>query len=175
MSLCIQQRAIDRLEKMGTLEFDTSRKGRPRTVPRDAVDHIIWLIQQDPAKCLVAIKEHLFHNGIQSSLPTISRTLERGGFTYKRIKKRALERSPYARTEFIHRMAGYRVDQLIWLDESAKDERTCTRSYGWGVRGQDAVIDAPFLRGMRSIQTFQSQDQSAAPNDLEQGTLSYPA
>lgn len=46
-------------------------------------------------------------------------------------------------------MADYGVEQLVWVDESSKDERTCVRSYGWGRRGEDAVMEAPFIRGER--------------------------
>lgn len=149
MSLRTQQRAIKRLETTGTLEFDTSNKGRPRVLEREVVDHLVWLVVNNPAIDLRAVKEHLRNNGHHLTLPTISRTLSREGFTYKRIKRRALERCGYVRADFINRIADYGVEQLIWLDKSAKDERTCTRSYGWGMRGCDAVVDAPFVKGTR--------------------------
>lgn len=154
MSIRTQERAVKRLEQTGTLEFDTSKKGRPRLLNREVVDHIIWLVVNDASIILKTIQQHLQNNGYYITLPTIFRTLEREGFTYKRIKKRAMERSAYVRTEFIHRMADYGVEQLVWLDESAKDERTCTRSYGWGFRGKDAVVDAPFVRGTRFVRSL---------------------
>lgn len=86
-----QQRAVARLEATGSLEFDTSRKGRPRSVDRDVVEHILWQVGQDPSICLKRLQEELLHINQHMSLPTISRTLEREGFTYKRIKRIALE------------------------------------------------------------------------------------
>lgn len=105
----------------------------------------------NPAMCLKTIKAYLLDNGYQLTVPTIGRTLQRSVITYKRIKKRAMERSAIARTDFIVKMAEYSSEQLVFLDESAKDERTCTRSYEWALRGRDAVVDAPFRRGTRSV------------------------
>jgi transposase len=43
----------------------------------------------------------------------------------------------------------YNADQLIFIDESAKDERTTARRYGWAPRNQRATIRHPFVRGRR--------------------------
>jgi hypothetical protein len=39
-------------------------------------------------------------------------------------------------------MADYGAEQIVWVDESSKDERTCIRSYGYGRKGQDADVAA---------------------------------
>ena len=43
----------------------------------------------------------------------------------------------------------YQVEQLIFLDESAKDERTLSRHYGYSFKNQVAFQKVVFLRGVR--------------------------
>ena len=47
----------------------------------------------------------------------------------------------------------YDVEQLVFLDETAKDERTLTRRYGYSYRGNRAALSAPFIRGERFTAT----------------------
>jgi len=43
----------------------------------------------------------------------------------------------------------FRAEQLIFLDESAKDERTSCRQYGYSSRNQAAIKKVVFIRGTR--------------------------
>ena len=43
----------------------------------------------------------------------------------------------------------YLPEQFIFLDESSKDERTLSRSYGYSFRNQPAIQKVVFLRGIR--------------------------
>jgi len=43
----------------------------------------------------------------------------------------------------------YQVEQLIFLDESAKDERTLSRHYGYSFKNQVVSQKVVFLRGVR--------------------------
>jgi DDE superfamily endonuclease len=43
----------------------------------------------------------------------------------------AQERNQYARDDWIQRLADWRADQLVFVDESAANERTLDRKYGW--------------------------------------------
>jgi hypothetical protein len=43
----------------------------------------------------------------------------------------------------------YQAEQLIFLDESAKDERTLSRHYGYSFKNQVASQKIVFLRGVR--------------------------
>ena len=44
---------------------------------------------------------------------------------------------------------GYRPEQLVFVDETAKDERTVQRMRGWGMKGVELYQDAIFVRGER--------------------------
>ena len=43
----------------------------------------------------------------------------------------------------------FHPEQLIFIDESAKDERTLCRQYGYSPRNQAAIKKVVFLRGVR--------------------------
>jgi hypothetical protein len=43
----------------------------------------------------------------------------------------------------------FQPEQLIFLDESAKDERTSCRQYGYSPRNQAAIKKVVFIRGTR--------------------------
>jgi hypothetical protein len=43
----------------------------------------------------------------------------------------------------------YQAEQLIFLDESAKDERTLSRHYGYSYKNQIVFEKVVFLRGTR--------------------------
>lgn len=45
--------------------------------------------------------------------------------------------------------SNYSGDQLIFIDESAKDERTLSRQYGYSLRNTRAVKKNVFVRGKR--------------------------
>jgi hypothetical protein len=43
----------------------------------------------------------------------------------------------------------FKPEQLIFLDESSKDERTPSRNYGYSFSNQNAIKKVVFLRGTR--------------------------
>jgi hypothetical protein len=54
------------------------------------------------------------------------------------------------RADYIYTIGtDYQAEQLIFLDESAKDERTLSRHYGYSFRNQIASQKVVFLRGIR--------------------------
>jgi hypothetical protein len=54
------------------------------------------------------------------------------------------------RADYIYTIGSeYQAEQLIFLDESAKDERTLTRHYGYSHKNQIVSQKVVFLRGIR--------------------------
>ena len=51
------------------------------------------------------------------------------------MQRRAAERSPELRATWIQKLAGWTASQLLFLDESAANERTGDRKYGWAPIG----------------------------------------
>ena len=46
-------------------------------------------------------------------------------------------------------LSGLRYDQLIYIDESAANERSLDRKYGWSPKGQPAGLISPAKRSKR--------------------------
>src|SRR5438552_4144537 len=51
------------------------------------------------------------------------------------MQKHAAERNQILRDEWILKLAGWDASQLLFLDESAANERTMDRKYGWAPIG----------------------------------------
>jgi hypothetical protein len=67
-----------------------------------------------------------------------------------KLEKHAKERSEILRGHYIMTVGSYfRPEQLIFLDETAKDERTPCRQYGYSPRNQRAIKKVVYIRGMR--------------------------
>jgi hypothetical protein len=46
-------------------------------------------------------------------------------------------------------LPGYRSDQLIFIDESASNEYTVLRKFGWSPKGKRACVTVPLVRSKR--------------------------
>lgn len=67
-----------------------------------------------------------------------------------KLEKAAKERSDVLRGHYIMIIGTYfQPDQLIFIDESAKDERTTCCQYGYSLRNHAAVKKVVFIRGKR--------------------------
>jgi transposase len=144
-------RAKKKLRETGTLDPDYQNNGRPCSLPWQAVRHISWLVGRNPLITLNQIVDNLRIAGFNTSISTVHRELRRLGLTFKKSSKRAQERNEQLRALFQYRMSKYRSEQLIFLDESYKDDRTVIRGYGWGRRGTRSQVTAPFVRGARYV------------------------
>lgn len=61
----------------------------------------------------------------------------------------ARERSKLLREEWMTRLTEWQPEQLMFLDESAANERTLDRKYGWSPVGSIARVSEPFKRTMK--------------------------
>jgi hypothetical protein len=80
---------------------------------------------------------------------TIHRELERAGISVKKLRIIAKERDEDLRADFIRQMGQYSADELGFLDEFSKDERTSQRRRGRAKKGKRAVMRGVFVRGRR--------------------------
>ena len=66
------------------------------------------------------------------------------------MEKAAKERSELLRADYIFTVGmEYQPEQLIFLDETAKDERSLSRTYGYSFKNQRVSQKLFFLRGIR--------------------------
>ena len=66
-----------------------------------------------------------------------------------KLQKAALERNELVRAHYLTTINHYTRNQLIFLDESAKDERSLFRLYGYSPRNTPAQKKVVFVCGKR--------------------------
>ena len=86
---------------------------------------------------------------ISAHYTTIHRELVRAGVSNKKLKKIALECNENLWADYMRRMAHYSPEQLGFLDEVSKDERTSAGSRGQSRKGTRAVKKGVFICGQR--------------------------
>lgn len=92
-------------------------------------------LEQNPTAYQDEIAEFLESEySIQVHRSTVSRSLKKLGHTHKRTERAAEERDE-ERAHWRSRLCGWKPNQLISLDESAANEKTKDRKYGWSLKG----------------------------------------
>jgi hypothetical protein len=114
----------------------------------DDIDYLRRLISHRPDWFLDELQHHITTNRfISAHFTTIHRELKRAQVSMKKLRKIASERNENLRADYIRHMAQYRPEQLGFLDEVSKDERTLARRYGRSAKGRRAVKKGVFVRG----------------------------
>lgn len=65
------------------------------------------------------------------------------------LKKEAMERSQLIRNDYMLRISEYSANQLVFLDESAANEHTPYRKFGWSAYGISPKTIRPVKRSER--------------------------
>jgi len=110
----------------------TVRLGRPQLLRQAQLDGLRNYLAGRPGAYLEEMQDFFYeHYDIEVSLSTVWRALERLNSSRKLATKRAQEQSEPLRRVFRARMLQYKAEQIIAIDESACNERTGDRKYGW--------------------------------------------
>ena len=118
-----------------------SLQGRLRLLDHDDIQYLLQLIHQNPDYFLDELLYLLETNRfISTHYVTIHRELERAGVSLKKLKSIAKERNEPRRADFIRRMAQYTPEEIGFLDETSKDEKTLGRRYGRSKKERRAAI-----------------------------------
>ena len=153
--LTISSRTFDRILALWNATGDVVRetngvRGRPRILHFSDIEYLKCLIRHRPDWFLDEVQYLLQTNRfISAHFATVHRELVRAGISAKKIKKAASERDEDLRADFIGRMGQYSPEQLGFLDEVSKDERTSSRARGRSRKGTRAVMKGVFVRGQR--------------------------
>ncbi|KAJ3542004.1 hypothetical protein NMY22_g3671 [Coprinellus aureogranulatus] len=151
----ISERTFWRIRKLwretgDVVKHCTGLRGRPRIFQYEDIDYLLRVIKHRPDWFLDELSLLLETNRFVSvHFTTIYRALERAGVSRKKLKKVAMERDEEKRADFVRRMAAYSPEQLGFLDEVSKDERTGSRRYGRSMAGTRAIRKGVFIRGRR--------------------------
>jgi transposase len=137
----------------GSITDPRSRhSGRHRILSHSDLAFVRTLISRNPSIYLDEIQTNLLHHRqVRISTSTLSRSLQRQSYSLKSISNQALERNDLLRAAFMNRIGAEAPDMemVIFIDESAKDDRTDGRRTGWSLIGSRCVQRRRFLRGHR--------------------------
>ena len=126
--------------------------GRPRSLSVVDLTFIRTFLVHDHTLYLDELQQALeTRRGIHVSIPTLARTLRRLHYSLKTVSVKALERNDLKCAAFMNRIGAEvpNMDMVIFLDESAKDDRTLGRKMGWSRIGTRCVQRQCFVRGQR--------------------------
>ena len=104
-----------------------------------------------PQAYLEEIRDWLYDEfDLELSISSVSRELKKMKWSRKVASKKALEQSEPLRRVFQARVqTNYTADQIVAIDESACNERTGDRKYGWGPIGQSVELKYSMKRSER--------------------------
>jgi transposase len=126
-------------------------RGRPSTLDAFQVHELIEMLNETPELFLDEIRDWvLVSQDVGLSRSAINKIIEDLGFTYKYMKKVAVERDKEGRRQWMEAIrAEFVAEQMVFVDESSKDDRTIFRRWGRAPSGKPATIEANFVRGTR--------------------------
>lgn len=154
-ALGVSKRTIHRWEDLynchGYIPRSTYLCGRPRKLSPLLMEELRLLIKDRPTLYLNEIVEWFAtRRNFSVSISTIQRALVRLGLTYKKLRITASERDEVLRQQWKHQITGmFAAAQLVFADETSKDERVVMRRYGRAPAGERAVEAASTNRGVR--------------------------
>jgi len=144
-------RVLELWHSTGDVVHQTSGvHGRPQLLHFDNIDYLKRIVNAHPDwfldELLFLLQTNRF---ISVNYITIHRELIRAGVSTKKLKKIALERNENLWADYIWHISQYSPEQLGFLNEVSKDERTSGRSCGWSRKGTRAVKKGVFVCGRR--------------------------
>ena len=126
--------------------------GRHRILTPIDLGFIRLLLAHHHTLYLDELQEELrVQRNLHVSLPTLMRTLRHLHFSNKRVSVQALERNDLQRAIFMNKIGAEVPDpsMLMFTDESAVNDRTQSRRFGWSLVGTRCVQRQTFVRGQR--------------------------
>ena len=98
------------------------------------LQRLLKFLEDDSTAYLDKMQQFLYDEyELEVSAATISYILKQAKWSRKAVRAQAAERSELLRQAWQGIQKQYNSDQLILLDESASNERTCDRKYGWSL------------------------------------------
>jgi len=114
------------------------------------LQRLLDFVEDEPTAYLDEMQQFLYDEyELEVSISTISRVLKNAKWSRKAVRARAAERSEPLRRAWQGTQKQYNSDQLVFLDESASNERTGDRKYGWSPIGLICEQSRPLKRSER--------------------------
>ena len=124
---------------------------RPRILNGDMTHDLYTLLEEAPEMYLREIQDWIaLTYEVHISRSALHLNIRDAGITYKLLRRAAAERDEDFRQEWKEGVnTHFTASQMVFVDETSKDERTIYRHYGRSVAGNRATISANFVRGER--------------------------
>ena len=122
--------------------------GRPCLLVFDDFQYLLRLVCHHPDWFLNELADLLHGNRfISVHFSIILQELARAGYSIKKLKQIAAEHNEDKQAEFVYCMAEYTREQLSFLNETSKDEKTPGQHRGWEKKGRRAKKRQVFVCG----------------------------
>lgn len=108
--------------------------------------------------------------GVSVSGSTVCRVLRRNGFTRKKIRQIAKQRSVKLRGAYMAEIIYYPGDFLVWLDETGSDKRDHIRKFGYQIRSLPPICHRFLARGTRVSAISAICSEGLLAHDILSGT-----
>jgi transposase len=155
VALRVSSRSIERWEanydEHGHINPPMPIMGHPRLLDQVMTYKIHELLAETPSLLLDEIGEWLtIYHDQPISMTALHENLKDLGLTYKRLKRVAAKCDDGFRADWLHNMTtNYTAEQLVFLDESSKDDHTTLPRYGQSLSGQSPFDSVRLNRGIR--------------------------
>ena len=141
-----------RYEVFGDVKLPSclASRGRPCKLHQAAIEGVGDFMEEYLQAYMDEVKAFLLEEyEIEVSLSTVTRRVREIGLTNKRTERTYPGRSDELRDAWLVEIAEYEANQLVFVDESAVNERTADRRYGWSPRGFPCRVATPGQRSRR--------------------------
>jgi transposase len=113
-----------------------SVQGRSRKIHTEAEEGILDFLDDNPTAYLDEIQDFLLTEyQITASVPTVSRCVKKLKLTHKKTTRTNTAQDDTLRARYFARIAGVPANRIVVVDESAANERTLDRRWGWSLKG----------------------------------------
>jgi transposase len=137
-------------DKTGDVEKFRTHQGRQRSLDDHVEQAVVQVFLQNVditmEEALDWVEEEFEKKIGRTALIAL---LRRNRVSYKRLKFIAAQRNPTLRADYLLRVEDFYDDQLVFLDESAANEFTKDRKFGWSMVGCPAVKERDLRRSER--------------------------
>ncbi|KAI9155810.1 hypothetical protein HJFPF1_08399 [Paramyrothecium foliicola] len=134
----------------GTIDAPCDTAGRPTEITENMWLALANLLRDRPCISQQRMAYFLYKQyNLTVSRPTIGRLLKRKGWTKKVAQTIAKERNPDLRDDYIERRSHYKLEQMVFIDESGSDRGIANLVRGYAPKGVTPVQEKRFHKGKR--------------------------
>ena len=111
--------------------------------------HILERVIENAGIYLSELKAELIARGTEADESIICRFLKSSGFTRKKMREVAIQRSEELRARYFSEVALYDFSMVVFIDETGSNRKDAMRKFGYSLRGKRCVTKRLLARGER--------------------------